>query len=69
MTRRSAAATRKPLISETVSIGHTLAGTVNQTSRGFELFGADGKYLQTEMTIHAARKALYERASGLKGAA
>jgi hypothetical protein len=46
---------------ETVSVGHDLAGTINQTDRGFELFGADGKYLHTETTIQSARRALYER--------
>ena len=47
--------------SETVSFGHDLAGTIDQTDRGFELFDADGKYLFTEPTIQAARRALYER--------
>jgi hypothetical protein len=64
-TRRATGATRKPLISETVSIGHDVAGTINQTTRGFELFGADGKYLHTEVTIQAARKAFYERATAV----
>lgn len=46
---------------ETVSIGHDLAGTINQTESGFELFDTHGKYVHTEPTILAARRALFER--------
>jgi hypothetical protein len=46
---------------ETISVGHDLAGTINETDRGFELFDADGKYIHTEPTIQAARRALFER--------
>ncbi|MGV8830438.1 MAG: hypothetical protein ACOH2N_00560 [Devosia sp.] len=49
-----------PRRTETVSVGHELAGSINQTDRGFELFDADGKYVHTEPTIQAARRALYE---------
>jgi hypothetical protein len=67
-TRRASGATRKPPVQETVSFGHDIAGTIRETDRGFELFGPDGKYLHTEMTLQAARKALYERAT-MAGAA
>ncbi|MGB3338279.1 MAG: hypothetical protein WBA73_13985 [Devosia sp.] len=49
-----------PRRTETISVGHELAGTINQTDRGFELFDAKGKYLHTQPTIQAARKALFE---------
>lgn len=62
-------AARTPFKSESVSFGHDLAGTINQTPRGFEIFDADGKYLHTEMSLQAARRALYERAAGQVGSA
>jgi hypothetical protein len=49
---------------ESVSFGHDLAGSINETDRGFELFDAEGRYLHTEQTIQGARRALYERNRG-----
>ena len=47
--------------SEVVSLGHERIGRINQTNRGFELFDESDRYLRTEVTLAAARKALYER--------
>ena len=46
---------------ETVSFGHETVGTIRETSRGFECFDRDGKYLFTDPTLAGARKAIFKR--------
>ncbi|WEJ32001.1 hypothetical protein [Devosia sp. SD17-2] len=48
-------------MAETVSVGTRTLGSINETTKGFEMFGADGVYLATETTLPAARRFLYSR--------